>query len=169
MWSHIIYNQIENDVFKIYDGGSDKDSQLDALTGNALPPVISSTGNQMFISYTNNGYGAPAKGFTASFTFCKKVTKFNFSGINTCNKFYCLTLTDNLCNNALDLANAILNVEDNWPDGTYCQWLISAQDDNGYVTLEFQNLNVRNTIALKKLFDYLDSYLSKVYFRLYIG
>ena len=80
-----------------------------------------------------------------------------------------MTLTDNLCNNALDLANAILNVENNFPDGTYCQWLISAQDDNGYATLEFQNFNVRNTKAFKKLFDYLDSYLSKVYFRLYIG
>ena len=79
-----------------------------------------------------------------------------------------MLLTDNICDNALDLANGILNL-DNFPDGTYCQWLISAQDDNGYVTLEFQNLNVRNTIALKKLFDYLDSYLSKVYFRLYIG
>ena len=51
-------------------------------------------------------------------------------------------LTDNICDNALDLANGILNVEDNMPVGTYCQWLISAQDNNGYVTLEFQNFNV---------------------------
>ena len=55
-------------------------------------------------------------------------------------------LTDNLCDNALDLANGQLNVEDNWPQGTYCQWLISAQDDC-YVTLEFQNFHVRNTVA----------------------
>ena len=79
-------------------------------------------------------------------------------------------MIDNICDNALDLANGILNVEDNLlPVNTYCQWLISSQDNNGYVTLEFQNFNVRNTIVLKKLFDYLDSYLSKVYFRLYIG
>ena len=51
-------------------------------------------------------------------------------------------LTDNLCDNALD--NGQLKVEDNWPDGTYCQWLISTQDDDGYVTLEFHNFNVRN-------------------------
>ena len=57
-------------------------------------------------------------------------------------------LTDNICDNALNLANGILYVENNWPDGTYCQWLISAQDNNDYVTLEFQNFNVRNTIAL---------------------
>ena len=56
-------------------------------------------------------------------------------------------LTDNLCDNALNLTNGQLKVEDNWPDGTYCQWLISAQDNNDYVTLEFQNFNVRNSTA----------------------
>ena len=63
---------------KISDGGSDKDSLLNALTGNILPSTISSSGNQMFISYTNNGDGAPGKGFSASFTFGKKVTNFSF-------------------------------------------------------------------------------------------
>ena len=65
-------------------------------------------------------------------------------------------MTDNICDNALDLANGILNVEKSWPLGTYCQWLISAQDDNGYVTLEFQNVNVRNSIAIKKIFNYVN-------------
>ena len=58
-------------------------------------------------------------------------------------------MTDNICDNALDLSNGELIVEDNWPLGTYCQWLILAQDDNGYVTLEFQNFNVRNIIGFK--------------------
>ena len=35
----------------------------------------------MFISYTNNGDGAPGKGFSAAFTFGKKVTKFDFLDI----------------------------------------------------------------------------------------
>ena len=52
-------------------------------------------------------------------------------------------LTDNLCHNALDLANGILNVEDNLPGSIYCQWMISAPDKDGYVTLEFENFNVR--------------------------
>ena len=59
-------------------------------------------------------------------------------------------MTDNICDNALDLANGILKVEDNWPVGSYCQWLLSAQDNNGYVTLEFENFNVRKNIALKE-------------------
>ena len=53
-------------------------------------------------------------------------------------------LTDNFCDNSLDLANGILNVEANWPDRTYCQWMISAQDNDGYVTLEFQSFNVNS-------------------------
>ena len=59
-------------------------------------------------------------------------------------------MTDNLCDNALDLANRILYVENNWPDGTHCLWLISAEDNDGYVTIEFQNFNVRNSIPFKK-------------------
>ena len=64
-------------------------------------------------------------------------------------------MTDNLCDNALDLANGILNVEDNLTHNTYCQWLISAQDNEGYVTLEFENFNVRKNIALKEWYDYV--------------
>ena len=60
-------------------------------------------------------------------------------------------LTDNLCDNALDLPNGILIVEDNLPDGTYCQWLISTQDNDGYVVLEFQSFNVGNTIIFKRI------------------
>ena len=78
-------------------------------------------------------------------------------------------MTVNLCDNALDLANGILNVEDNLTHNTYCQWLISAQDNEGYVTLEFENFNVRNTIAFKKISKYVNSYLSKISFRLSIG
>ena len=130
---------------KIYDGGSDKDSQINVFTGNTLPSTITSSGNQMFISYTNNGDGAPGKGFSASFTFGMEVKSFIIFNLYVCNCF--ALLTDNLCDNALDLTNGILKVENNWPDGTYCQWLISAQDNDGYVTLEFENFNVRNTIA----------------------
>ena len=79
-------------------------------------------------------------------------------------------MTDNICDNALDLANGILNVRNNWPDGTYCQWLISTQDNDGYVTLEFQNFYVRNSISFKrKIFNYANNYLSKTYFRLITG
>ena len=57
---------------KIYDGGSDKDLQLNAFTGNTCPSKTFSTGNQMFISYTNNEDGASGKGFSATLAFGKK-------------------------------------------------------------------------------------------------
>ena len=53
---------------------------------------------------------------------------------------------ENLCQNALDPTNdehMIIN-QDNWPLGTYCQWMISAKDEvGGYVTLEFTDIKVR--------------------------
>ena len=48
----------------------------------------------------------------------------------------------NLCQNALDLTNGKLIVDNNWSVGTYCQWLISAEDESSYITLEFENINV---------------------------
>ena len=78
--------------------------------------------------------------------------------------YFSAFLTDNLCDNALDLANRQLIVVEWWPIGTYCQWMISAQD--GYVTIEFEHFNVRNTIAIKSIYYLLCKY---IYFRLRIG
>ena len=53
---------------------------------------------------------------------------------------------DNLCQNALDLTNDehIIIIQDYWPLGTHCQWLITAKDKvGGYVTLEFNGIKVR--------------------------
>ena len=50
-----------------------------------------------------------------------------------------------LCKKALDLSNGTLIVENDWskwPLGTHCQWLISAVDDEHYVNLEFENIDV---------------------------
>ena len=49
---------------------------------------------------------------------------------------------DNLCQNALNLSNSKLIIDKNWPYGTYCQWLISAKDENSYITVQFDNINV---------------------------
>ena len=61
----------------MYDDGSDKKLSSEiVLKGNK---TISSTRNQIFISYRHNENGAPGKGFSASFTFGKKLTNYNFS------------------------------------------------------------------------------------------
>ena len=63
-----------------------------------------------------------------------------------------LFLVDNHCDNALDLTNGQLIIEYDFPYNKYCQWLISAQDDDGYVTLEFQHLNVKITYSFISFF-----------------
>ena len=49
---------------------------------------------------------------------------------------------DNLCENALDLSKGTLIVESDFPLNTYCQWLVSTEDANSYITLDFQNITV---------------------------
>ena len=61
---------------KVYDGGSDNDILLNGLTGNNLPTTISSSGNQMFISFNRTG-NEVVKGFLISFTFGKAIERFS--------------------------------------------------------------------------------------------
>ena len=63
----------------IYEGGSDKDTTLGGFTGNdGLYTTTLSSKNQMFISFTSNNNEAFGKGFSASFTFGKKVTNLMY-------------------------------------------------------------------------------------------
>ena len=62
----------------IYDGGSDMDNLLNVLTGNNLPATISSSGNQLFLSFNRNGtVNEVVKGFSVSFTFGKDIERFS--------------------------------------------------------------------------------------------
>ena len=70
---------------KIYDGGSDKDFRLGSITGSSNA-IISSTGNQVFISYLYvKGVG---NGFSASFTFGKKLYSFPFEYFELINQYF---------------------------------------------------------------------------------
>ena len=84
-----------------------------SLTGITLPSTLSSSGNQFFIVFTSNGNGV-GKGFSASFTIGKKIGEKKCI-LNFCNFFF--PLKENICDNALDLANAQLIFE-----GGHC-WL----------------------------------------------
>ena len=53
---------------KIYDSGSDEDDLIISVTGNSVPDSVTSSKNQMFITFTTNGNGV-SKGFTASITY----------------------------------------------------------------------------------------------------
>ena len=64
--------------------------------------------------------------------------------VHTAGNFYkkLSFLQDDVCEDALDLSNGTLIIEDKWPLGTSCQWLLSIEDANSYITLEFHDLNV---------------------------
>ena len=41
---------------------------------------------------------------------------------------------DDWCENALNLTSGKLIVNKDWPSGTYCQWLITSENNNSYIT-----------------------------------
>ena len=86
--------------------------------------------------------------------FCNKTFSFNLH-----NYFIFTLVLDNLCQNALNLTNGNgkLIVDNNRPIGTYCQWLISAKNENSYITLQFQNINVSQEIYCSEKFILLKS------------
>ena len=62
---------------------------------------------------------------------------------------------DNLCQNAIDYTSEehIIIIQDTWPLGTYCQWMILAKDEvESYVTLEFNDIKVRDEIIDRNCF-----------------
>ena len=70
---------------KIYDGGSEKDIELSSITQTSNA-IISSTGNQVFISYLYvKGVGS---GFSSSFTFGKKLYSFPFEYFELINQYF---------------------------------------------------------------------------------
>ena len=70
---YILFSQLEEGLtfLEIYDGGSNEDIMLSKLTGKYTLPKPS-TGNQIFISFVNNGNGT-GKGFSGSINFSKHI------------------------------------------------------------------------------------------------
>ena len=98
--------------------------------------------------FNTDGKGV-GKGFTAKISYGIESLIFHrmiyiiTSLFHLSNNHIFINALDNLCQNALDLDNGKLIIEDNLPTGTFCQWVISASDDNHYVNLEFEKLDVR--------------------------
>ena len=50
---------------------------------------------------------------------------------------------DNLCDNALDLNSSQININNKkWPTKVNCKWVISAEGNNSYLSLEIEEINV---------------------------
>ena len=61
---------------KLYDGGSAKDDILIATTGNPTPYQVTSSRNQIFITFTTNNGNGVGKGFTAKIKFGNIITTY---------------------------------------------------------------------------------------------
>ena len=126
----------------IYDGGSDSEKDLlfltaETLNGNGFGDGINDQifkyfnyfrrtlfdSRQLYITYRIDNACNACKGFSAKITFV------------------------DICEKGLNLKNGTLIVHNFHigflPLGSICQWLISASDDQHYVNLEFEKLNVR--------------------------
>ena len=62
---------------------------------------------------------------------------------NSIEKNSSFSQVDDVCNNALDSSEGILIIDDVWEVGTLCKWLLPIEDENSYITLEFEHLDVR--------------------------
>ncbi len=59
--------EANNDVVRIYDGGSSAAPLLAQYSGATIPASVTSTGNQLYVTFTTNG-SVSAQGFTATAT-----------------------------------------------------------------------------------------------------
>ncbi|MBC8319511.1 MAG: C10 family peptidase [Bacteroidetes bacterium] len=55
--SFIEFNTASSDMFRIYDGGDESAELLGEFSGNNLPSNISSSGNQLYITFSSTGTG----------------------------------------------------------------------------------------------------------------
>ena len=62
-----------SDILRFYDGGSVIDTYLGSVTGTSAS-TVSTTGNQMYISFLTNGHGS-GKGFSALIMFGKETIR----------------------------------------------------------------------------------------------
>jgi len=63
--SFIEFNTDNSDVLRVYDGGDDSADLLGEFSGNSIPSDITSSTNQLFITFSSTGTG---KGFKAEYT-----------------------------------------------------------------------------------------------------
>ena len=48
-----------------------------------------------------------------------------------------------MCDNALDLNSSQINIKNTkWPTNVNCKWVISAEGNNSYLSLEIEEINV---------------------------
>ncbi len=104
------------DIIRVYDGTSAADSLLATLSGDTVPPVITSSGSTLYITF-HTDQANTAQGFRAAY---KAFPPVYCSGLTMVDSVGSGTITDGSGN-------------DNYNNNTFCRWLI-APPGASYVT-----------------------------------
>ena len=128
------FDKQSNDYLLIHDGQSPRIFRSAFASQQFEFPIsIYRNGSHILVNFVTD-HEMTGLGFTA---------KFN-STPNYLERY-------SVCDLAHKKKEKTLIIDSKLPKGTYCgDWLIESEDNDTYVTLEFQEFNVRNIIAIKE-------------------
>ena len=127
--------ELNNDTVTIYDGTTTSDPILATFSGNTAPPVVTSTGQAMLVTFKTNG-STTNTGWNAI---------YNNIAAPTCSGTTTLTATSGTFNDG-SAATA------NYSDNLNCNWLIQPTGA-GRVTLDFTRFNTEGSFDFVTVFD----------------
>ena len=132
--SFVSFDLATGDELNIYDGSSASATLLGTYSGSALPPNVSSTGPEMFVTFTSNESGT-AQGFLAEYN-CNLIS---------------------FCASSTELNDASGDISDgsetyDYRNSSMCKWYIKPTNANS-VILDFNSLNTEETNDKIQVYD----------------
>ncbi|MBE0646972.1 MAG: T9SS type A sorting domain-containing protein, partial [Bacteroidales bacterium] len=132
--SFLRFELASGDELNIYDGNSASAALIGTYTGTSLPPTVSSTGPEMFITFTTNETGA-AQGFLAEY----ECTMISF------------------CESSINLTDPSGDISDgsgeyDYRNSTLCKYYIKPTNAET-VILDFSSINTEETNDRIQVYD----------------
>ena len=125
---------------QIYDGVDDNASMIDILSGSAIPVVITSSSNQMFIKFTSDDYQSNSDGWEASYS---SMHNSLFIPRVECGD-HVLDGTSGSFNDGSGTNGYNIDLD--------CSWLIQAEEGH-IIDLSFSSFDIQVKYDLVKVYD----------------